>query len=237
MHKREAYRLVFHGFDIDACVAMSDEELEGLLLHEGIIRNRNKVFSVRSNAQVVQKIREEFSSFDAYIWSFTNGKQIDGHGKALEEFPTVSDVSRKMVADMKKRGISFVGPVITYSFLQALDAMKENPEGLIFYDHNKDSLAETTQVNCFFKRICQKADIPVTGQHALRHTFATRCIEAGVSPLVLKNWLGHTNIHITLDTYADVFARMNAGVVSLLEQHIEAISPVMLPAGNENEEV
>ena len=77
----------------------------------------------------------------------------------------------------------------------------------------------------------------MTGQHALRHTFATRCIEAGVSPLVLKNWLGHTNIHITLDTYADVFARMNAGVVSLLEQHIEAISPVMLPAGNENEEV
>ena len=75
--------MVFHGFDIDACVAMSDEELEGLLLHEGIIRNRNKVFSVRSNAQVVQKIREEFSSFDVYIWSFINGKQIDGHGKAL----------------------------------------------------------------------------------------------------------------------------------------------------------
>ncbi|MDO4207226.1 MAG: site-specific integrase [Lachnospiraceae bacterium] len=119
--------------------------------------------------------------------------------------------------------------------LQALDAMEENPEGLIFYDHNKDSLVETTQVNCFFKRICQKADIPVTGQHALRHTFATRCIEAGISPLVLKTWLGHTNIHITLDTYADVFARMNAGAVSLLEQHIEAISPVMLPEGDEEE--
>ena len=52
---------------------------------------------------------------------------------------------------------------------------------------------------------------------------------------MLKTWLGHTNIHITLDTYADVFARMNAGAVSLLEQHIEAISPVMLPEGDEEE--
>ena len=45
--------------------------------------------------------------------------------------------------------------------------------------------------------------------HALRHTFATRCIEAGIPAVVLKKWLGHTNIHVTLDTYADVFSRMN----------------------------
>ena len=69
------------------------------------------------------------------------------------------------------------------------------------------------------------------GQHALRHTFATRCIEAGVSPLVLKTWLGHTNIHITLDTYADVFARLNLGSVSLLEKHMSQISPVMISEG------
>lgn len=72
--------------------------------------------------------------------------------------------------------------------------------------------------------------IPViehTGQHMLRHTFATRCIEAGVSPLVLKNWLGHTNIHITLDTYSDVFARMNAGSIALLDRYMESIGPVL----------
>ena len=112
---------------------------------------------------------------------------------------------------------------------RALSQRKKNPEGLIFYDYNKGGIIETSQVNSFFKRICDKAGIEHTGQHQLRHTFATRCIEAGVSPLVLKNWLGHTNIHITLDTYADVFARMNAGTMDLLERHIRVISPIMLP--------
>ena len=87
---------------------------------------------------------------------------------------------------------------------QAIAEMKRNKEGVIFYDHNKNSVISTSQVNNFYKRICEKADIEFHGQHSLRHTFATRCIEAGVKPVVLKNWLGHTNIHITLDTYADV---------------------------------
>ena len=116
---------------------------------------------------------------------------------------------------------------------KALADMKENPEGLIFYDYNKNGLIETTQVNSFFHRLCEKAGLKCTGQHVLRHTFATRCIEAGISPLVLKTWLGHTNIHITLDTYADVFNRMNAGAISLLDRHIEEIGPVMLTDMNQ----
>ena len=128
MHKREAYRAAFHGFNIDACAAMTDEELENLMSDTGLIRNRNKIFSVRKNAQIVQKIREEYGSFDAYLWSFTDGQVIDGHWKDVQEIPTVSEVSRKMSADMKKRGISFVGPVITYSFLQSVGIVNDHLE-------------------------------------------------------------------------------------------------------------
>jgi integrase len=92
---------------------------------------------------------------------------------------------------------------------RALGKMRDNPYGLVFYDYLKNDIVGTTQVSNFFRRITEKAGIPVTGQHALRHTFATRCIEAGVPAVVLKKWLGHTNIHITLDTYADVFDRMH----------------------------
>ena len=126
MHKREAYRSAFHDFVIEACAAMTDEELEGQLNNVGLIRNRNKIFSVRKNAQAVQRIQKEFGSFDAYLWSFTDGQQIDGHWKAPSEVPTVSDVSRRMSADMKKRGIGFVGPVITYSFLQAIGIVNDH---------------------------------------------------------------------------------------------------------------
>ena len=92
---------------------------------------------------------------------------------------------------------------------EALSKMEENPEGTLFYDFNKGDIVSTSQVNCFYRRICGKANIEYSGQHALRHTFATRCIEAGIPAVVLKKWLGHTNIHVTLDTYADVFSRMN----------------------------
>lgn len=86
----------------------------------------------------------------------------------------------------------------------------------------KDVIA-TQQVNCYYKRLCRKTNIDVRGQHALRHTFATRCIEAGVPAVVLKNWMGHTNIHITLDTYADVFNRMNNNAMKKVEDYSTAI--------------
>ena len=100
---------------------------------------------------------------------------------------------------------------------QALDEMKSNPEGLIFFDHSKKNrkgspyknggLVETSQVNCFFKRICKKAGIDANfGQHSLRHTFATRLIngvkqpDGSVKALSVKQvaeLLGHTTSEIT----------------------------------------
>jgi len=131
MHKKEAYCEAFHDFRIDECANMTDEELEQQRLNPGIIRNKNKIYSVRKNAQVVQEIQKEFDSFDKYLWSFTGreyGQQIDGHWKTPAEVPTVSDISIAMSKDMKKRGISFVGPVITYSFLQAIGIVNDHLE-------------------------------------------------------------------------------------------------------------
>ena len=142
MHKREAYRRAFHGFDIDACAAMTDAELETLLSDPGLIRNRSKIFSVRKNAQIVQAIQAEFGSFDAYLWRFTGGEPVDGKWTSPEEIPTVSEVSRRMSADMKKRGISFVGPVITYSFLQAVGIVNDHLAGCAYRDMDKNSETE-----------------------------------------------------------------------------------------------
>lgn len=126
MHKRAAYLNAFHHFIIDECAAMTDEELEALRSDPGIIRNRSKILSVRKNAQIVKQIRKEFGSFDAYLWSFTGGRQIDAHPKTLRDVPTSSDVSAAMSRDMKKRGIGFVGPVITYSFLQSVGIVNDH---------------------------------------------------------------------------------------------------------------
>ena len=103
---------------------------------------------------------------------------------------------------------------------EALADVKPNKEGTIFYDYIKNDVVSTSQVCCFLRRICEKAGIPYYGQHALRHTFATRCIESGIQPLVLKKWMGHTNIHITLDTYSDVFDSMNNNAIDVFEAFV-----------------
>lgn len=105
----------------------------------------------------------------------------------------------------------------------ALEQKSDNPYGLLFYDTKNNKIITTSQVNCFFQRACEKCDISLRGQHALRHTFATRCIEAGVPPVVLKTWLGHTDIHITLDTYADVFNSMHNDSMIKLNEYINTI--------------
>ena len=99
--------------------------------------------------------------------------------------------------------------------------MTDNQLGFIFYDNNKDDVISTKQVNNFFRRVVAKAGLPMRGQHALRHTFATRCIEAGVSAEVLRKWLGHKNIHITLDTYADVFNSLHNKSIERFETRLK----------------
>lgn len=108
----------------------------------------------------------------------------------------------------------------------ALEQQSDNPYGLLFYDAKNNKIITTSQVNCFFQRVCKKCNIEFRGQHALRHTFATRCIEADVPPVVLKTWLGHTDIHITLDTYADVFNSMHNSSISKLGDYINNLDKV-----------
>ncbi len=126
INKRKAYKQVFLDFDIDRCANLSDEYLQSLLKDTDLIRNRSKIFSVRRNAIAAKKIIEEYGSLDAYFWSYTDGKVIDGHWKSSTDMPTKSEISEKMSEDLKKRGMAYVGPVITYSFMQAIGMVNDH---------------------------------------------------------------------------------------------------------------
>ena len=82
-----------------------------------------------------------------------------------------------------------------------------NDHNLLFYNP-KYTYYSTSQVNMVFKRVCEKYNIIGydVNQHQLRHTFATRCIEAGMPANVLSKIMGHADIRTTLEVYCDVFA-------------------------------
>ena len=81
----------------------------------------------------------------------------------------------------------------------------ENKNKILYCQENGQLYVDNT-INSAFKRICKNAGItkPVN-THMLRHTFATRCIEAGVDLPVLQKLMGHANIETTINTYGDIY--------------------------------
>ena len=74
LNKRQAFRESFHSYQIHAVAEMTDTELEAMLDNPAIIRNRAKIFATRANAQSFLRLQAEYGSFDAYLWSFVEGK-------------------------------------------------------------------------------------------------------------------------------------------------------------------
>jgi DNA-3-methyladenine glycosylase I len=117
--RREEYRRTFHQFDIARIAEMSDSELETALLHPGVIRNRLKIYSVRSNARAAQEAIAAHGSLDAYLWSFVGGKPIVNRWRDMAEVPARTTLSDTMSKALRKAGFRFVGSTICYALLQA----------------------------------------------------------------------------------------------------------------------
>lgn len=116
LNKRDAFRLAFDGFDIDKVTLYGEEKINELMSCPGIVRNRRKILAAVKNSAVFKEIQAECGSFSNYLWAFTNGKAV------YEEFTlrTTSPLSDSISADLKRRGMTFVGSTIVYSFLQAM---------------------------------------------------------------------------------------------------------------------
>jgi DNA-3-methyladenine glycosylase I len=128
LKKRETYREAFDGFDYTKVAAYDEVKTAELLANEGIIRNRLKVASTIGNAQAFIRVREEFGSFDRYIWGFVGGQPILNRWKDLKEVPARTDISDAMSKDLQKRGFKFVGSTICYAFMQAVGMVNDHVE-------------------------------------------------------------------------------------------------------------
>jgi len=126
LKKRDGYRKSFYNFDVEKCSRLTDEALTQLLQNPEIIRNRLKVFSVRKNAIAFLKIQEEFGSFDTYIWAYVGNKTLVNNFSAISQIPTKTEISDKISKDLKKRGMSFVGSTIIYSYMQAIGLLNDH---------------------------------------------------------------------------------------------------------------
>ena len=117
--RREGYRAAFHRFDIGHIAAMSDADLTAVLTNAAVIRNRQKVWSVRDNAISALAVIKEHGSLDAWLWSFVDGQPIVNRWRESAQVPATTERSDRMSKELRKRGFRFVGSTICYAFMQA----------------------------------------------------------------------------------------------------------------------
>lgn len=126
LHRREAYRLAFAGFDPKKVALFGFEMVDHLMQNAGIIRNRQKIEAAINNAQRFLEVQNEFGSFSAYIWSFVGGVPIQNGFRTLDELPSKTVEAELLSKDLKKRGFKFVGPVTIYAHMQAAGLVNDH---------------------------------------------------------------------------------------------------------------
>ena len=126
LERRDGYRKAFADFDPQKVARYTDAKLEKLMLDPGIIRNRLKIWSARSNAQAFLAVQKEFGSFAKYQWSFVGGKPIVNQRKTIKDVPARTEVSDAYSKDLQKRGFKFVGTTIIYAHMQATGMVNDH---------------------------------------------------------------------------------------------------------------
>ena len=126
LRKREHYREAFDHFDPEKVARYNERRIEKLLANPGIVRNRLKVAAAVQNARSFLEAREEFGTFDRYIWQFVGGQPQINQRAEMKEVPAKTIESDAMSKDLLKRGFKFVGSTICYAYMQAVGMVNDH---------------------------------------------------------------------------------------------------------------
>ena len=121
----------------------------------------------------------------------------DGNGKLIMSETTKTKAGVREVP---------IPAIIRDAIIEQMKLADCHKEDLLFVS-NAGTYVDPVNANHVLKRICKKLGIKNVTTHTLRHSFATRCIEAGMRAVALQRILGHSSIDITLNTYTSVFNR------------------------------
>jgi DNA-3-methyladenine glycosylase I len=126
LRKRDNYRAALDNFEVSVVASYKQPKVRQLLANPGIIRNRLKIEAAVQNARLFLEIQKEFGSFDAYVWEFVGGRQIQNKWGASKDVPTSTAEANALSKDLRRRGFKFVGPTICYAFMQAVGMVNDH---------------------------------------------------------------------------------------------------------------
>jgi len=126
LNHRDGYRTAFSNFNVIAVSKYNQKHVKKLIQNKAIIRNKLKINSAINNAKKFIEIQKQFGSFDEYLWKFVNHKPIQNQFKKYSDLPTYTVLSKTLSNDLKKRGFTFVGPIICYALMQSVGMVNDH---------------------------------------------------------------------------------------------------------------
>lgn len=124
LRKREHFREVFAGFDVESVAAYGEGDVARLLADPGIIRNRAKIEATVANAQAVVALEVDLVDL---LWSFAPPPRPAP--LVLSDLPVTSAESVAMARHLKRQGFRFVGPTTAYALMEATGMVDDHLAG------------------------------------------------------------------------------------------------------------
>lgn len=124
LRKRDNFRIAFAGFDPQTLASWGEPQVAALLQDPGIIRHRGKIEGTIKNARAYLAI-ESHETFSHFLWKFMDHAALQNRFSP-GQIPTESPISQAMSKALKKAGFTFVGPTITYAFMEAVGMVNDH---------------------------------------------------------------------------------------------------------------
>ncbi|GHV14467.1 DNA-3-methyladenine glycosylase I [Spirochaetia bacterium] len=126
LKRREGYRTAFDGFEPEKIARYTEKDVNRLMADTRIIRNRRKIQSTIENARHYLEMMEGRQSFSKWLWNWVDGEPIVNRRRTMKEVPVSTELAERISKELKKKGFSFVGPTIIYSYMQSAGLVNDH---------------------------------------------------------------------------------------------------------------
>ncbi len=126
LRKRDEIRDALAAFDPDAVAAFGRKKAEALLQDPRVIRNRRKLEAIVQNARATVAMRDD-TPLPELVWSFRPRPRKAPHSYA--DLDSLSEESKQLAKELKRRGFAFVGPTTVYATMQAVGLVNDHLAG------------------------------------------------------------------------------------------------------------